>query len=209
MASFVVEDVKEFCKSFSPNHAAWAYYYCYFRREQDETSHLLRWVIKQVCQQRNYIPDEVLHLYDDGGEPTIASLILALSAAIRGFHHVFLVIDALDESFDRQNLLDVLVEIARDDIFEKLRLLVMSRKEVDIEASLEGICKDISLSNEWVDKDIQLHISNQLRIHREFNRWSRALKEEIEGALIKGAKGMYASTTHLVKSEIPRFTDNI
>jgi Cdc6-like AAA superfamily ATPase len=194
LASFVFEDVKMFCKNVPSNGMGWAYSCCYFRREQDETPHLLRWVINQLCRQMKEVPVEVRELYDAGGQPTTADLVIALAAALRNFQRVYLVIDALDESLNRQNLLNFLIEIINDNNFEKVQLLAMSRKEIDIERAILEVSSDISLSNSHVDKDIRVYIQNHLREDRKFSRWPEELRAEIEAALVKGAKGMYAST---------------
>jgi Cdc6-like AAA superfamily ATPase len=191
LASFVVENVKQFCKTSALHDTALAYYYFYFRRERDEASHLLRWVIAQLCRQSKCIPNQVRELYDAGVEPTTASLVTALSIVVRCFNRVYLVLDALDESSNRPSLLDVLLQVAGDANFKKIRLLALSRKETDIERVLEHISTDISLQNPRVDEDIRLYIQNQLCEDRKFSHWPKSLRAEIETALVKGAKGMY------------------
>ena len=191
LASFVVENVKEFCKTNALHDTALAYYYFYFRRERDEASHLLRWVIAQLCRQSNCIPNQVRELCDAGVEPTTASLVTALSSAVRSFSRVYLVLDALDESSNRPNLLDVLLRVVGDANFKKIRLLALSRKEIDIERAFEHISPNISLQDPRVDEDIQLYVQNQLCEDRKFSRWPKSLRAEIETALVKGAKGMY------------------
>jgi Cdc6-like AAA superfamily ATPase len=189
LASFVVEDVKEFCKSTALN--GWAYYYFYFRREKDEVPHFLCWVINQLCRQSKYIPPEVQELHRHGGEPGTASLLIALSAVLTGFQQVYLILDALDESTNRPQLLDVLIKLSSDANFAKLRILATSRKEQDIERALRGISTVISLNqNQWVDNDIRFYIQSRLREDRKLSRWPEALRSEIEVALVKGAMGM-------------------
>ena len=191
LASFIVENLKQFCKNSALHDTALAYYYFYFRREKDEASHLLRWVIAQLCRQSKCIPNQVRELYDAGVEPTTASLIAALSITVRCFNRVYLVLDALDESSNRPNLLDVILQVAGDANFKKIRLLAFSRKETDIERALEHISTGISLQNPRVDEDIRLYIQNQLCEDRKFSHWPKSLRAEIETALVKGAKGMY------------------
>lgn len=191
LASFIFEDVKLFCKDSALESAGWAYYYCYFGHKQDETPHLLRWVINQLCRQMNAIPDEVRKLFTDGGSPQTRELVVALGAVLRNYHRVYLVIDALDESLERHRILNLLVGILDDHLFDKLQVLATSRKEVDIERALLNLSADISLSNPYMDEDIRLYIQNTLRAHHKFSRWPEELQKEIETALVKGAKGMY------------------
>jgi hypothetical protein len=188
--SFIVESVKQHLKSTATPSTGLAYYYCSFDRAQDETPHLLRWVMSQLCHQLKYIPDEIRELYNAGSEPTTKSLVLALSAALHSFRRVYLFIDALDESLDRQRLLDTIVQLAGGDS-EAISLFVMSRKELDIIETFEGVFSSLSLSNPRVDEDIRVYIQNELRSHRKFSRWPTILKEDIEAALVKGAQGMF------------------
>lgn len=189
LASFVVEDVKEICKSTALN--GWAYYYFYFRREKDEVPHFLCWVINQLCRQSKYIPPEVQELHHHGDQPGTSSLLIALSAVLKGFQQVYLILDALDESTNRPQLLDILIKLSSDANFAKIQILATSRKEQDIERALRGISTVISLNqNQQVDDDIRFYIQNRLREDRKLSRWPEALRSEIEVALVKGAMGM-------------------
>ena len=195
LASFVVEETRGLCKSTSLNGIGHAYYYFYYRREKDEVPNFLRWVINQLCRQSANIPTEVHQLHRDGGQPSIASLLMALFAVLREFQRVYLVLDALDESTNRKDLLDVLIKISSDANFAKLRILATSRRELDIERALGDISIVISLThNQWVDDDIRLYVQNHLREDRKLSRWPEALRTEIETSLVRGAKGMYVPT---------------
>jgi NACHT domain len=193
LASYIVEDIKRFCQTSAPSDAAWAYYYCYFGRQHDEAPHLLRWIINQLCRQSTYIPSQLIELYQQGGEPKTADLAKVLSMVLRRFQHVYVVLDALDESLNRQNLLDIIIQFASDHAFKKIKLLAMSRKEIDIESSFEELSISMSLSNPLVDEDIRIYVQRKLREDRKFRRWPVSLTANIERALVKGAKGMYVS----------------
>ncbi|KAI9766841.1 MAG: hypothetical protein M1839_004764 [Geoglossum umbratile] len=190
LASYVIEEAKTLCRDTTLNGVGWAYYYFYFGRG-DGVSHFLRWVINQLCRQSKHIPDEVRNLHSEGGEPTTASLITALSIILRQFERVYLVLDALDESSDRSGLLTALIKISKDVDFKKLQIFATSREELDIERTLSGVAAEVSLHNRWVDIDIRQYIQNHLRDDRKLNRWPESLKAEIEAALTKGAKGMF------------------
>jgi ankyrin repeat domain-containing protein 50 len=153
--------------------------------------HFLCWVINQLCRQSKYIPPKVQELHRHRDEPSTSSLLIALSAVLKGFQQVYLILDALDESTNRPQLLDVLIKLSSDVNFAKIRILATSRKEQDIERALGGISTVISLNrNQQVDDDIHLYIQNRLRGDRKLSRWPEALRSEIEVALVKGAMGM-------------------
>ena len=118
----------------------------------------------------------------------MADLSTAFTAVLRAFQRVYLVIDALDESSDRRNLLDYLVNMV--DSFDNVQLLVTGRKEADIERAISDISTNISLSNAYVDEDIRAYIKSRLRDDRKYKHRPEDLREEIEVALVKGAQGM-------------------
>jgi len=189
--SYIVEDVKKYCKSWPNDSTACSYYYCSFERARDEVPHLLRWVISQLCRQCNYLPDELQNCFYAKEQPSVPVLTRTLSTILRNFRHVYLLLDALDESVDRRNLLRLLAEVFAGDAFRKIRLLATSREEIDIEIAFRNVCVDVSLSNPFVDKDIQVYIRNQIQEHHKLRTWPESLWVEIEAALVNGAKGMY------------------
>jgi hypothetical protein len=78
-----------------------------------------------------------------------------------------------------------------------MHLLMTSRKERDIESSLEIYVKEedtICLQRAVVDKDIQRYVQQRLSDDKTLAKWNKdaAIRQEIEGALIRGARGMYA-----------------
>lgn len=188
--SHIVEDIKQYCKTFGSKDITCSYYYCYFGRDQDEVPHLLRWVINQLCRESQYIPKEILDSFLTGEQTSVPVLIQALSAVLLNFRYVYVMLDALDETLERQNLLGLLNQLAGVS-FEKLGLLVTSRKMIDIEISLTPISTGMSLSNPYVDEDIRIYIQNQLHDHHKIRTWPKLLSDEISVALVKGAKGMY------------------
>lgn len=73
--------------------------------------------------------------------------------------------------------------------FTRIQLLATSRRELDLERELLPICRDLSLSNAYVDNDIQTYVHSRMGEHK-FRRWPEELRTEIESELVKGAKGM-------------------
>lgn len=114
---------------------------------------------------------------------------MALSSLVKKFRKIYLLIDALDESLERHNILDLLLTLAGPS-FENINLLVMSREEMDIRIAIESAAKSISLSNPYVDEDIRIYVRNQLNTHRRLSVLEPTLRKEIENALVQGAKGM-------------------
>jgi hypothetical protein len=94
--------------------------------------------------------------------------------------------------------MSVLEEIAGWQL-QNLHLLVTSRRERDIESSLEGFVdlqNRICLQSELVDIDIQRYVQQRLSDDNSLRKWDKdaTIRQEIEAALMKGARGMYLPT---------------
>lgn len=190
LASFIIQEVKRFCNASGLSDLGWAYYYCYFGRNQDESRHFLCWIINQLCRQLKYVPGNLAALQNLGDEPSTTDLLNVLSILVKKFRRVYIVVDALDESRDRRFFLDLLIKIVGDENFQNISILVTSRKELDILQTLEGLCSSISLSNPLVDEDIRIYVESQLQTDHKFSRWPPFVRQEVRNALTKGAKGM-------------------
>lgn len=133
---------------------------------------------------------------DPSGEPPNETLIHALDELARSFSHVYILLDALDESprdEHREELLDII-----HDTWTLLpptaHLMVTSRDEVDIREVLTDTFRFathsiIPLRNDSVDLDIKAYIQGYLKN----NRGMRKLKAHhaiIEQALTQRAQGV-------------------
>lgn len=78
-----------------------------------------------------------------------------LSTVVCNFCYVYVIQDALDKRLKQQNMLRLLIKLARD-LFENLGLLMSEGKEINIERSLTPISISMLLSNPNIDKDIQI-----------------------------------------------------
>jgi hypothetical protein len=189
LASHLIEAVKEHCRYRGPRYAC-IYYYCYFGHAQDETTPFLRWFLLELCRQLGRVPLVVHELYRRGGKPNSRSLLAALGTVAQEFERIFVFVDAVDESLHRENLLQVLRNLAKDDRFINVRLLATSREYVDIEGVMTEIAKSISMRNILVSEDIILYIQSKLNSHPRLKRWPEQLREEVHLALSSQANGM-------------------
>jgi hypothetical protein len=76
-----------------------------------------------------------------------------------------------------------------------LHLLVTSRKEQDIESSLEGLVEDsniICLQSNVVDEDIRRYVHQRLAINKDLKKWQKDsdIVCKFETTLMEGAQGM-------------------
>jgi hypothetical protein len=116
------------------------------------------------------------------------------------FHHVYVVIDALDECTERNELLDWIDEIAQWKV-GKLHLLATSRQERDIEKRLQSLrLIPIPLESEVVDLDIASYLDWMLRDDQGPQPWTRdtRIRDKIKFSLLQGAQGMYVSCLYAI-----------
>ena len=150
----------------------------------------LRWLINQLCREANLIPDSVYNMYKYGGEPSLVELLKALEEVSQKFDFVYVIVDAIDESNFREDLLKVFRDLATDLRFAKIQLLASSREYIDIERVMEDFSVSLSMANDFVQADIRIVVRHELESNPKFTRWSQDLLDEVEEAVSIGARGM-------------------
>ena len=107
---------------------------------------------------------------------------------------IYVVIDALDECTEREQLLTDLEEMASwEDV--SLHMLATSRRERDIEESLDLLSDErnrISIQSALVNADIRTYTHDRLQNDRKLRRWLKHPKVqlEIENTLVEKGAGM-------------------
>jgi hypothetical protein len=192
LASFLVESAREHCTQLAGTGiAGMVYYYCYFGHNQDEASPFLRWVICQLCRQADCVPDEVYRLYKSGMQPSLTQLLIALETILDKFEVAYIILDAVDESSSRVDILKIIRDLSTDSRFTKIKILVTSREYIDIEEVMVDVSVAMSMSNPLVEEDIRLHIRTLLQSAPKFRHWPKDILAEVEETVSKEAKGMY------------------
>jgi hypothetical protein len=132
---------------------------------------------------------ELFHSCHDGGShPTSKSLQDALFLILEAFDDAYIVVDALDECAERDDLLKWITKMASWRI-SKLHLLVTSRPEENIARGLRllGPCH-VRMEPDLVTSDVARYIDSILKVE---NRWNKKMKAIIKSALLEDAGGMY------------------
>ncbi|KAI0104204.1 hypothetical protein GGR51DRAFT_572851 [Nemania sp. FL0031] len=192
LASSLVETAAANCNSHG-----YAYYYCLYSRKQDETVPFLKWVLRQLCkQQHNTVPTKLKDAESRGEDLSVKELLDCLYQISLTYENgVYIIVDAVDESKPRENLLEVLTQIGTEDRFWKVSLLFTSREEEEIMMPIRDLgqsCVCISMSNRNVREDIKHYVHAQLTKIDFFARWEdSAFLEEVETTLTQKAKGMF------------------
>lgn len=187
MASFIIEQLKATCDD--SDSLGLAYYYCHFSHKEDEGVSFLSWIIGQFCSQAKWAPHRLERLRISGCDPSIEDLEPLLEATLARFRAVHVVVDAVDESEPRSDLLSVLKTLATDERFAKIRLLATSRIHPDIESCFSNISTAISMSNPFVEEDIRTVVCAWVTSSPAMKRWSH-MTQFIEDTLCTGAHGM-------------------
>jgi hypothetical protein len=193
LMSYLIEQIKQHCGQSQNEKIAYIYYYFYFGHNQDEAVPFLRWLINQLCRQADFVPGKVYKMYKHGGEPSLVELLKALEDILDKFDIIYIVVDAIDESNPREDLLKVLRDLVTDSRFKKLQLLASSREYIDIERVLGEFSVSVSMANPFVEEDIRLHVRSTLQSNSKFRRWPQGLLDEVEDAVSTGARGMYVA----------------
>ncbi|KAL8686847.1 MAG: hypothetical protein Q9218_006823 [Villophora microphyllina] len=182
LCSTTIESVKAL--STRCNNVGFAYFYFDFNDQQKQTiDGVLRSILKQLSSQKDSLLEQVHELHEQcdttSPQPATAAVVEALLTIAKRFQDVYIVVDALDECQDSSD-------------FTPLR---------DLEASFRGQryhC--VSLHNAPIDKDITLHIKNQLRHNDQLRAWPQLVRLEIETALVEGFARLRNSLSSLPKT---------
>lgn len=179
----------------SDPHIGIAFFYFTFNDEskQDE-SVMLRALLLQLSGQLQDGHSELTRLHHSYPSDIPPSAVLTdhLHRLIQKFHHVYIVLDALDESprtGARDCVLETL-EAMKEWSFRGLHLLVTSRDELDIRDSLNpSLDQQVKMDHAGIDKDIADFILGRLHDDRKLRKWS-SYQNKIQENLVKRARGV-------------------
>ena len=200
LSSTVLQDVHQHCQD-DPGKVIAYFFFDFNDSKKQDPEMMLCSLLCQLTQQSIKIPAGLDTLFSTCGsgerQPSIGALLDALQSITQDLPQIYIVLDALDECSHRTELMEMLRIMMKWNA-PNLHILLTSRKERDIETSLEG-CIDpknsICLESQVVDEDIQLYVQQRMLNDSALSKWTKdvALQQEIQTALREGAKGMYVS----------------
>jgi hypothetical protein len=167
------------------------------RRKQD-IDNMIRSLICQLYQQEQCVRQDLDDMYlacqDGSQQPTLDSLKDVLSSMLGKTENIIIIVDALDESCTKRDLLAWIRSILT---FKPttIRLLVTSRREQDIESTLKRLIDSdamVDIQNGLVDEDIRSYVRAYVQRSDGFARWldDQSILEMIETTLSQKAHGM-------------------
>ena len=158
---------------------------------RDLLSHL---VLALTARSKNYSNMESLYEKHGGMyNPTWDELLGLLKELLNCFKQNYIMIDALDECDEYEELFTKVITIIHGWQLSNVHLLMTSRREHHILVNMrECATVEICLSAELVGSDIISYIHAAVEANSKFNMWSHTVKEHVKEVLISGANGMYA-----------------
>ncbi|KAH6672655.1 hypothetical protein F5X68DRAFT_246927, partial [Plectosphaerella plurivora] len=188
LASFAIEHLKKVRRE-KPGSCL-AYYYCHYSHGEDEALPMLAWLVSQACRQLHWVPPELRDLFDQGHDPQVHELQNVLAVLLERLETLVIVIDAVDESSPRDELLYLVSALVLDKRFAKVRVLATSREYFEIQRVFGGLSTAVSMSNSSVDEDVRCFVRSKLVASRRLYKW-RHMFGEIEDVLVQKARGMF------------------
>ena len=179
------------------NNAAY-FYFDFNDSTKQSLDKMLCSLVLQLSFNHQSIPEPLLSLFHScqrgAKPPQTKDLETLLKALIDLYEKTFIVLDALDECEDRQELLNFF-DNAIGWKSQKLNLVMTSRKLKEFEdffdAETEGPSR-LSIHNEKVDEDIRSYVHGKLQNDVRFKRWrgQPKVQEEIVIRLMEKSDGM-------------------
>ena len=123
-------------------------------------------------------------------KPTVTELLEALRELTRGFQGAYIIIDALDECSQYDDLFKVVMGMLHWNM-PHLHLLVTSRRENYIaDTILRYHPLEVVLSEDLIGHDIVTYIHETMEEMKHYRKWDTGLQQKIMDKLINGANGM-------------------
>ena len=133
--------------------------------------------------------------------PTWEELLGLLKELLNCFKQNYVVIDALDECDEYEQLFTKVITIIHGWQLSNVHFLMTSRREQHIlETMQECITIEIYISAELIESDITSYIHAAVGAGPKFKRWSHTVKDHVKEVLTNGANGMYALIIFLLES---------
>ncbi|KAJ4367429.1 hypothetical protein N0V83_007011 [Neocucurbitaria cava] len=197
LSSTVLQNLLEHCHD-SSSRVILYFYFDFNDTEKQDPELMLRSLLCQILQHLINPPESLDALFSScgngGRQPTPHETLEVTQQLMQPFTEVYIILDALDECTQRSELMDLLGKVAGWQL-QNSHLLITSRKERDIESSLEGYVREedmVCLQSKVVDKDIQRYVRQRLSDDKGLAKWVKdaVVSQEIEAALMRGARGI-------------------
>ena len=193
IASSIIAEIED---SVLTSKSILLYYYFDFndRRKQTASGCLSSLILQLALVMNDFQRIWLLYTLCEQGrrQPTMPEMEDALRGSLEASPKIYLVLDALDECQELDEVLGFIISIFTSwDI--NVKLLATTRKERNIDEALQPLKPIIiNLQDDLITDDIQVYVTNRLTTNLRLKRWclDPNIKSEIESTLVMGADGM-------------------
>ena len=172
------------------------FYFDFNNTEKQSSKNAIRSLLFQfTLQQQNCLQvlEQIYQKCGNGQQQPAEDVIRSLlkDAVDRTGHNKYIVLDALDECTDREELMTFVRELV-DLQQESLRVMITSRREKDIEDQLSPVANyNINIQSAVVDEDIRVYVRDRLATDSKLRKWPGNVQNDIFAVLTEKADGMY------------------
>ena len=182
----------------TPSQVLLYFYFAFNDTNKQTLEHMLRSLVNQLYQKQPDARGPLDQLWESArgnsqhlSKKSLRDVLLAMISKARD---VSIVLDALDESTTRGDLLAWLSDFLGAETCA-CRVLVTARREEDIETALQCWMHSedsISIQQDDVNEDIRSYVIHTVWNSKELERWRKMpeVQDEIETGLVKKADGM-------------------
>ncbi|KAI4852088.1 Pfs, NACHT and ankyrin domain protein [Aureobasidium sp. EXF-8845] len=196
LSSTVIEHLKNV---ITPIHVVLYFYFDFNDSNKQTLENMLRSLINQMYQGQPDTRgplDQLWYARRQGNQLlSRKSLEDVLLVMLNKVENVSIVLDALDESTTRSDLLAWIRSVLGADSIA-CRIVVTSRREEDIESAFQrwtGPETMVSIQQDVVDDDIEAYVGHIVHSSEQLVRWRNMpdVQDEIETTLVENAHGMW------------------
>lgn len=193
LSSTIIREVSENC-GLSHDVAVAYFYFDFNDSEKQRSDKMVRSLIVQLfgqsAKESRQMESAFSSCINGQRQPDTKTLMRILKEIMESLTETYVILDALDECSDRQELLESIKEI-QECKSQRLHMLLTSRRLTDIEEMLEPLISPqdrICIQSVLVDEDISIYIHERLKL----SPWRKKpeVRNEIETKLMEKADGM-------------------
>ncbi|KAH0360135.1 Pfs, NACHT and ankyrin domain protein, partial [Aureobasidium melanogenum] len=191
LSSTIIEDLRLNDRDTGP---AIVYFFFSFSDEsKQKLDHMLRSLISQLVRWDGSTGAHLSKLFESSYhgrlQPQMTQLVELFNQMTSELQDIIVVLDALDESKDRRDLLRWITSSSN----QACKFILTSRSEREIEecfASWLPPNSTITLESDLVGDDIEAYVHHRLKEEEHLSRWT-SMHEEIVNILVGKAAGMF------------------
>jgi hypothetical protein len=193
LCSTAIEDVKAHCEShYNAGYAA--FYFSFSDRQKQGLVNLLCSLVVQLGWKEPALSMlQQAYSKPNRSKPGLDELENMLLACFESYVEVFLLLDALDECPEdndvRHSTLQCVAQLSHK--AQNVKIFATSRELPDIRKSMIGLAAEpVSIVTRSVDEDIRRYMATQVSCDHRLSRLDRKTKALIEETISAGADGM-------------------